>query len=88
MWRLKAQIKNDGTRQAKVVNDSYSSKTTPFKYAAIHIVFYFASLGNVSCKREANMNYYIAASARPAIYELLMLEYHDKTSFSSAMLPA
>ena len=29
MWRLKAQKKNDVTRQAKFVGDYYSSKTTP-----------------------------------------------------------
>ena len=29
--------KNDVTRQAKFVGDSYSSKTTSFKYATVHI---------------------------------------------------
>ena len=36
---LDAKNKNDVTRQAKFVGDSYSSKTTPFKYATIHITF-------------------------------------------------
>ena len=37
MLGFKAKLKNDVTRQAKFVGDSYSSKTTPFKYATIHI---------------------------------------------------
>ena len=38
MWRLKIE-KNDVTRQAEFVGDSYSSKTTPFKYATINVTF-------------------------------------------------
>ena len=34
---FKSTNKNDVTRQAEFVGDSYSSKTTPFKYATIHI---------------------------------------------------
>ena len=36
---FKGTEKNGVTRQAEFVGDSYSSKTTPFKYARIHITF-------------------------------------------------
>ena len=36
---IKGTNKNDATRQAKIVSDSYNSKTTTFKYATIHIIF-------------------------------------------------
>ena len=36
---FKGNKKNVVTRQAEFVGVSYSSKTTPFKYATIHITF-------------------------------------------------
>ena len=40
MRRLNGTHKNDVMRQAKFVGDSYSSKTTPFKYVKIRIAFF------------------------------------------------
>ena len=37
---FKAQNKNDVMRQAGFLGDSYSSKTTPFKYATTHITLF------------------------------------------------
>jgi len=36
---FKGTRKNDLTRQAKLVGDSYSSKTTPLNMSMIHITF-------------------------------------------------
>ena len=39
MVAFKGTNKNDVMRQAGFLGDSYSSKTTPFKYATINITF-------------------------------------------------
>ena len=52
MWRLKTQ-KNDVMRQAQFVGVTYNCKTTPFKYATIHITLFRPLLG--MCRASAKL---------------------------------
>ena len=70
---FKGTEKNGVTQQAEFIGDSYSSKTTPFKYARIHIIFY-----NIfgECAVQVRNQYellYRRERTFPAIYELLIL---------------